>query len=209
MSTASPRKYYVLEDAIDIDGRWFLDGLYDSSGTQFDSRALRYGEYVDTGPPFVLPKSANGTPAIVTPPLKVSRRRDGVALDFTFADFDMPVVSIRVADILSRIAGRNIQRFPVVVDGEEGRYEIINVVPRVPCIDTVRSEIQWFQPGNKVRPDLAGAPEMITRLVIDPQRAEGHHIFRPDGWKVVIIVSDIVKQALDEALVSGVTFNRV
>jgi hypothetical protein len=88
-------------------------------------------------------------------------------------------------------------------------YEIINVIARPECIDTQRSEIEWYEPGNDIRPDLAGTPLMIAKLVIDSNRTDGHHILRPKDWEVVIVVSEILKSALEAANVTGVKFKPV
>jgi hypothetical protein len=102
-----------------------------------------------------------------------------------------------------------IQQIPVCVAAEGSGYSIINVVSRIDCIDAKRSEIDWFEEGDAVRPDLAGTPEMVSKLIIDPRRVRGHHIFRPQGWEVTIVISDVVKKALENANVTGVKFTHV
>lgn len=203
------RTYFEIVDDVDLRGRWFLNGLFDRSGTRFDSREFRYGIRVETGPPFNIGLYAEEKSVEVELPLRISLRREGNPIDFTFADFDVPVVTSNVATILASVAGENIQRVPVVVESRKEEYEIVNVISRVECIDKIASEIQWFEEGNDVRPDLAGKPEMITKLVIDSSQAEGYHMFRPKGWEVVVIVSDLVKDALEAACGSGIKFRAV
>jgi hypothetical protein len=130
-------------------------------------------------------------------------------LDITYADNDVPIVTVQVAELLSSISSKDIQRIPVKVDGHDEQYEIINLIHSPKCIDTKRSEIEWYEEGNDIRPDLAGTPEMITRLIIDPSRTQNHQIFRPDGWDVVVVASDDVKKAFESAGVSGVKFKKV
>jgi hypothetical protein len=145
----------------------------------------------------------------VTQPLRVSVSKVGRPLDFTFAAGEMPVVTTRVAELLSTIAGNDVQLIPITVAGMHDRYVIVNVTARVDCIDTRRSDIMWFEPGNDIRPDLAGTPQMITKLIIDSDRVYGHHMLRPEGWDLAVIVSHTVKQLFERAHVSGVLYTDV
>jgi hypothetical protein len=202
--------YYELLDDLYIESRWYLRRLVDNAGTELDARDFTYGIPVDLGPPLRVSAWDDETMIEVQEPLTVllDRKRPGSPIDFTFTNDNMPVVNSKVAKILA-LANADIQRVPVRVESRDDDYEIINVISRVDCIDTKYSVIQWFQPGNSVRPDLVGQPEMITKLVIDPMVAAGHHILRPTGWEVALIVSDQVKNALEAANVSGVRYRQV
>jgi hypothetical protein len=204
------RTYFTLDDDVYLEGRWFLNGLYDAAGTHLDSRDFTYGRPMNVGPPLQVSLWNDEKIIAIVPPLRVSRRRDGYPLDFTYADGDMPVVTTSVGNILASFAEADIQRFPVQIDQIRGDFEIINVVSLVDCIDVKRSEIQWFAEGNDVRPDLAGTPEMITKLIIDPNRVSNEcHVFRVEGWDIAVIVSDLVKNAIEDAGVSGIRFRQV
>ncbi|MGI8982210.1 MAG: imm11 family protein [Pirellulaceae bacterium] len=144
----------------------------------------------------------------VQPPLIVTVRSGVRPLDFTYASFDMPIVTANVAAILAAAGGLDIQRFPVLVDGQQGRHEIINVVSRVRCIDAERSDVMWWTEVDK-RPDKMGTAKMITNLTIDPRRVGKQQIFRPEEWDVAIIVSDVIRKSLERENVSGVTFREV
>jgi hypothetical protein len=205
------RTYFELLDDLDWEGRWYLNRLCDCAGTELDSREFRYGRALNLGPPIKAKAWKTGIPVEAQPPLRVllDPKREGEPLDFTFTNEDMPVVTSRVGAILASIAGGDIQRIPVLVEAREEPYEILNVVRVIDCIDTKRSEIQWFEPGNNVRPDLAGKPEMVTKLVVDPALVGEHHMFRIEGWEIVIVVSDVIRDAFERARVSGVGFRRV
>jgi hypothetical protein len=201
-------RYYELEDDLDMEGRWYLNGISDKEGIEFDSRDFTYGKHVDVGPPLRLSLNDEHDMVEVTPPLKVSLRRKGKSLDFTYADFDMPVVTAAVGQLLADIAGSDIQRIAVRVGSRKEEYDIINIISCVPCIDTKRSEIEWWTREDE-RPDKIGKPRMITRLVINQKSVSGANIFRPEGWEVVVVVSDKVRKALQEAKVTGVRFRNV
>jgi hypothetical protein len=194
-----------------LKGRWYLKDLFDSAGTEFDPRVFTYGKLVNAGPPLMISLYNEEKIAAVQAPLTVllDRKRRGKPLDLTFTNDDIPVATRKVADILSSLAATDIQRIPVRVESQDEDYEIINVIACVDCIDVERSDIEWYEEGNDVRPDLAGTPELITELVVDPKRTGNHHIFRLVGWEMTVVVSDLVKNALERARASGVRFDPV
>jgi hypothetical protein len=201
------RSHFQLVD-VEVPRRWYLNGLFDGTGRELDSRFFTYGFPVELVPSMRIPSYEDGTIIDALPPLQVGTKRRGKPLDFTFTTTDMPVVTAKTAALLSTVADEDIQRIPALLARLGEEYEIINVVSRVPCIDPVRSNIMWWTEADG-RPDKIGKPQMITKLVIDPERVIGHHIFRPEGWEVVVIVSDVVKEALEKARVSGVKFSKV
>jgi hypothetical protein len=200
-------RYFELRDDVEMPGRWHLNGLFDGSGRELDSRIFTYGTSISVQFPMRIPSFRDGTIIEAPPPLQVPPKRSGIPLDFTFASFDMPVVTARVAAILVALAGRDIQRIPVLAH-PECDSEIINVVSRVPCIDRTLSDIEWWTEADG-HPEMVGKPRMIIKLVIDKSHVPGCNIFRPEGWEVVIIVSDMVRNALEQEQVSGVKFVEV
>jgi hypothetical protein len=200
--------YYLLKDDVFVEGRWHLNGLYDANGVELDCRDFTYGSRIEIDPYIRVSSPHDDRIIDAKRPLKLFQSKEGRSLDFTFTDLDMPVVTVRIGMLLGRIADLDIQRIPVFINGD-GHYEIINVVSRVECIDTKRSEIMWWEKDNDIRPDLAGTPQMITKLLIDSSRVGGHHIFRPEGWDLAVIVSDILKTALETEGVSGIIFHDV
>jgi hypothetical protein len=202
------RTYFQIEHEFPESRRWYLNGLRDRAGNELDSRDFRYGVPVDTEPVFRLSSPRDGRMIDVVPPLFVSLRRKGPPLDFTLADFDVPVVTSRVAQLLASVAEADIQRFPVRVDGQAGDYEIVNVITRLRCIDLQRSDITYWTEEDGL-PDMVGRPQMIADLIIDPVLAEGHHLLRPDGWAVALVASDVVKQILEDERITGIRFRQV
>lgn len=202
------RSYYELIDDLEAEGRWHLWGLYDGAGVQLDEREFRYGNYLDPGPPLRVSMWNEDTIVDVAPPLRLCIDRGGTPLDFTFTDELMPVVTSRVADILAAVAGSEIQRFPVKVEAMEQEYEIINFVSRIRCIDEERSILDWWT-EEYGRPDLLGKALTIVKLVVDPSRIGVAQMFRLEESNIAIIVSDVVKQALEDARVSGIRFREV
>lgn len=80
----------------------------------------------------------------------------------------------------------------------------MNVITCLDCIDYHKSIITSYYPAN--HPDRPGKPRGVLYLVFDANRIGSHHIFRPKGWEVELVVSDTVKNALMEIGVTGVDF---
>ena len=181
------KAYFSVREDISLQRNWFLDRLFDGSGTELDSRAFTYGHPLVISPKLRVSSFNDHTIAKVSPPLRVSlfKKKKGEPLHFTFTNADVPVVRSHVGELLEAVAGAGIQRIPVLVEpGTEG-YEIINVVSLVDCMDTERSKSGWYCDGNDGLPNLADGPEVITDLAIDAKRAGDHHIFRVKGWHLL------------------------
>jgi hypothetical protein len=209
------RSYYELEDDVFIEGRWFLNGLFDSNGIELEARELRYGKPIDVRHPLRLRRCNSDQLIEVRPPLFVSRQRAGVPsdsqipIDFTFAGHDLPVVTKEVAELLEHTCREDIQRFPVIVEGAREEYDVINVVALLPCVDKLRSDVESWWTAADGRPDKLGHPKSINKLVVAAECAEGHHVFRLDGWRSIVIVSDLLKDMLEKKAVKGVRFKSV
>jgi hypothetical protein len=184
-----------------------LKGLWDSSGTKLDPREFCCGKSIDLHPKMTV-HSNGGHLLDVHFPLHIRLRNQGVALDFTFASFDMPVVSGEVAHLLLSIDPNSVQIFPVAIEGMRNDYYIANITSRLACLDVKRSDLEWWTEADS-RPDKVGKPKAIYELVIDPQLPSGHHLFRVEGWEIALIASDEVRKAFENAHVTGVNFHQV
>ena len=76
-------------------------------------------------------------------------------------------------------------------------YVVLNSTRTVPCLDEGRSQFVKWEAGSH-RADLLGQYRMVTELTIDvgivPSNA---HFFRIAGWRIALIVSEIVKDAME------------
>jgi len=105
------------------------------------------------------------------------------------------------------IAKSELQGFSARVDGYESKYQVANVATKIACIDAKKSEIDWW-PENPRRPDRKGKARAIFKLVLDPERASGRHVFRL-AEAGDIIVSNVLKNTLEQAKVTGIKFSVV
>ena len=120
----------------------------------------------------------------------------------------MPVVTPEICRSLASVAGEAVQCIPVIVDPSLERFEILNVLDLVECVDEERSEItKWTEDDG--RPDKIGHYRMITKLVLNEKKISDHRIFRVAGWEVALIVDENIKLSLERKKVSGIRFDAV
>lgn len=176
-----PGDYYQLLDDMAFPRRWFLKAPVGPEDREIDPRLFTAGRRLD-----------------VAGPLRIPLRRPGEALDFTLADFDMPVLRADFADALAEAAGDDFQRIPVTVQGSDGRFDVLNVLPLVRCLDEERSGVSYWTEADG-RPDKVGQYRMVADLRVRPEAVGPHRIFRVEGWKVALIVAEPVKRILEQA----------
>ncbi|QRK13690.1 hypothetical protein JQX13_19230 [Archangium violaceum] len=134
----------------------------------------------------------------------------GEALEFSLASFAIPVVHHRVVALFERLGlQKEVQFIPVEVEGQTEPWFILNALQIIRCIDDARCEevLYWLPEDN--RPDKLGQYRNVAGLKVDPMKIGEAHIFRPWGWKVVLIVSEHVKRALEQAGITGIKFLEV
>jgi hypothetical protein len=102
-----------------------------------------------------------------------------------------------------------VQFLPVEVENHPGPYFILNTLRTIRCIDDARcEEVQYWRPEDG-EPEKVGQYQSVVGLRIDPTKVEGAHIFRPWGWRVALLVSEDVKEALEREGITGTRFTEV
>lgn len=137
-------------------------------------------------------------------PIEVRISEVGHHVDFNVANFSIPIVSKRFADLIADLAPDDIQRISVAIDGNND-WEILNVLHCLPCIDFDRSVIDYGR-GDSSSSDLAEIgpkPKGIRLLIIDPAKARNRNVLRVENWRVPIIVSKNIKEAIEESGFTG------
>ncbi|MCP3137155.1 hypothetical protein LXT23_07380 [Pyxidicoccus sp. QH1ED-7-1] len=133
----------------------------------------------------------------------------GQVLEFTLDSFATPVVHERVVQLFERLGISEVQFIPVEVEGHEGPYFILNTLRTLRCIDDARcEEVQYWKPEDE-RPDKEGQYRSVIGMRIDPTKVGDARIFRPWGWSVALIVSEDLKQAMEDAAITGTKFEEV
>ncbi|WP_052518566.1 imm11 family protein [Archangium violaceum] len=142
-------------------------------------------------------------------PVRLSVKPSGGALDFSHA-MGIPIVHRRVVSLFERLGlQREVQFIPAQVEGQTEPWFILNALQVIRCIDDARSEeVFYWQPEDN-RPEKLGGYKNVRGLRVDPEKIGGAHILRPWGWKVVLIVSEYVKTAMEAEGITGIKFIEV
>ncbi|MCP3144186.1 imm11 family protein [Pyxidicoccus xibeiensis] len=189
-------RYFDLAENLYIPGRWYLDTPVDGQGQEAGSWLFTVGE----------PASS------VTEPLRVGLYRPGKALDYSCADAGaIPVVHARVASVLQALAPRDIQTYPIQVEGQLEPYAVINVTRIVKCIDDKASEyvVRRLPEDENDQPERAGEYRSVVGMRIDKSLVGDAKVFRPWGWTIVLVVSEDIKEALERTGATGMKFVEV
>ncbi|MFN0292429.1 imm11 family protein [Pedobacter helvus] len=182
--------YRILDDFESIPDRWYLGKV--SSGNEID-----IWKYVGIGDVEVSHED-----------LWVDVKKGRTPIDFTFCDFDLLVVNEKVKELLSP---EEIQFIPIKINGNLiiDSYYLAVTKKGVDCVDESKSLFDKWKEDDSVRPDKAGEYKTIYKLMIDPEKIQGEHFFRIKKYDVAIIISEKLKQKMEEKHIKGIKFKKV
>ncbi len=184
-----PRRFFRLFDDVYIPGRWHLGSPVDANGKEVDD----FG-YFTQGQ------------AVKDPgPLRMSYDVPGKPLDYSLGGVSVPVLHPRVAQVFTELAPDDVQLLPVEIEEQPEPYFILVVTRRIQCIDEQASEIERWTVEDGV-PEMVGQYRFVSKLRIDKSRIGNAHVFRPEGWEIVILVSEDIRAALERIQATGVKF---
>jgi hypothetical protein len=187
----SAMRYFKLSDDVEAPGRWDLGKIVNERAEVVVSGRLMKGTQQDF----------EG--------LKVPIRSPGLPTDFSHAAFGLPVVSTKLASILTALAPDDVQLIPVTVGSLPEQHFILNALRIEKCIDDAASEeVRYWLPEDG-RPEKVGTYRAVYGLRIDPTLVGAARVFRPWGWPVVLIVSEDIKEAMERAGITGASFKEV
>jgi hypothetical protein len=186
-------RYFQVRDDMRVPGRWILGDPLGEDGQEVTAWYFEEGHVLDG-----------------QSPLRLQQVQPGHALDFSLTPLTIPVVHEKVVSLFGRLGLRQqVQFIPAHVEGESEPYFILNALQLLRCIDDTRSErVEYWRPedGN---PEEVGQYRVVTGLRIDPSRVGAAHVFRPWGWYVALIVSEHLKQAMEQEGLTGTRFIEV
>ena len=186
-----PQRFFDLTEDMDVPYRWLLDTPVDSKGHEVFSWDFKQGK-----------------PVQVEGRLKIPIELKGRPLDFSGAGAKIPVVHVKVASMLSERAPGDVQLIPADVEGQPEPYFVLVATRLIRCIDEAASEVSFWKPEHGV-PDKVGHYMGVDRLRIDKTQVGHAKVFRPEGWEVVLIVSEDIKDALEQMGATGTLFEEV
>ncbi len=197
-------RYFKLYDDMSIPGRWDLRfPLFKDEGDSGSREDDDARELFDTW------RFNEGNVLEIERPIRLTMKPAGIALEFSEA-MGTPIVHRRVVSLFERLGlQKEVQFIPVEVEGQMEPWFILNALRIIRCIDDARcEEVLSWQPEDN-RPDKVGQYRNVAGLRVDPDKIGDAHIFRPWGWKVVLIVSEYVKQAMEAEGITGIKFLEV
>jgi hypothetical protein len=173
-------------------------------------RARRFGSFASsTGEEILLWDCRYGRTVEWVGPVHVKLLKDGLPLDLSANSQCTWIASPRARQVLESVAPAAVQYIPLNVPGGSEPYFIANIIKRVACLDEKMSLVERWQPNNPIRPDLVGQVSTVIDLHIDPARAAGEHLFRLDEKDFFTLVSKKLKEALEQAGITGLKFQSV
>lgn len=180
-------RYYRLYHELEIPGKWYL------------------GDIVTPERKEILPVTfTQGLPIAPMPELVIVPNVIGKPVDFTFQTFQVPVVSVVLAQVVEDHAPSALQRIPVTIAPDQTGFEILNVIRTLDCLDYENSSIEKFDELDPL--EQQGKIKIVSDLHIVRECAEGNHLFRLGEWKQPIIISETLKLALQENHFTGMAF---
>jgi hypothetical protein len=186
-----PKYYELVDDRISHD-RWHLGSPLDENGEAIDPWQFDEGKLLDLG---CIPRFPVDIP--------------GRPLDFCWAAFSILVAHERFTRLFKSLDVEGVQFIPAQVEGHAGPWYILNALRVIRCIDDARStEVQYWKPEDE-QPEKVGEYRAVHGMRIDPSKVGDARIFRPWGWRVALIVSEDIKQAIESAGLSGARFVEV
>ncbi|MBK8254537.1 MAG: hypothetical protein IPK82_17955 [Polyangiaceae bacterium] len=185
-------RYFDLSDDTGALHRWHIGEVRDETGHE--------------------PRLKSGSHMATTGPLLAKVHYDGPALEFCLTSLSVPVTTKRLAAVMVNLAGGDLQVIPLqVITPRASSVErvVLNAIRKIRCLDEDRSKFtKWTV--NDHRADLAGQYRQVTKLVVNPTAIPPDvHIFRIEGWEVALIVSETLKNAMEQAGCHGAVFQDV
>lgn len=124
--------------------------------------------------------------------------------DYLQGAVSIPVISEQFRTIVAEYEPEKVEFYPVEIicdeeDGVDHSYSFMNILDNVDCFDRTRSQFS----ADDLMPAVIWS---IEHLVIDESVIRGRHIFRMVDFETLIFVSGALRQAIEKAELSGVSF---
>jgi hypothetical protein len=124
------------------------------------------------------------------------RRNRGKPVDITGMMGHGLAFSDRAVEVLMPLIGDVIELLPLVHDGP-GRFQVVNMLDIVDCLDEDRSTIDRYSDG-----DIAS----VKKYVFKPGSTDGHHLFKCKQFDLHNLVSAEFKALVEEKGLVGAYF---
>jgi hypothetical protein len=185
------QRFFRLADDVYVPRRWHL-------GTPTDSEGRKVHDWDFT----------RGSPVHVEGRLKIPIKTAGKPLDFAEAGLGIPVVHVKVASMLAELAPGDVQIIPADIEDQSDQYLVLVATRLIRCIDEKASRILFWTHEDGV-PHKVGKYRDVRDMRIDKRNVGNAKVFVPEGWEVVLLVSEEIKDALERMGATGTRFEEV
>jgi hypothetical protein len=185
------QRFFDLADDLYVPHRWYLATPIDSQG-----RKVHDWDFL------------RGAPVRVDGRLKIPIKIAGRPLDFSWALLSVPVVHVKVASMLADRASDDVQLVPADIEGQPDQYFVLVATRLIRCIDEKASRILLWTHEDGA-PHKVGKYRDVRDMRIDKVKVGNAKVFRPEGWSSALIVSEDIKNALEDMGVTGARFAEV
>jgi hypothetical protein len=190
-------RYYKMMDDVHVPGRWYLTDPTDRQGRKLGDLLIQ------------------SKPLRIDGPIRLGFSRyaqRGKPVDYCELSAEVvPVVHGRVVEVFTEHARADVQVFPAEIEGQPDQFWVVNITRKIKCIDEGRSErVELYTSADgELFAHRIGEYQSVRGLRIDPTKVGDAKVFRPWGWHVAVIVSEEIKQALEQIGTEGVRFEEV
>lgn len=138
--------------------------------------------------------------------------------DFPVTSDDIPVYSPRLMALMDQEGVEDIQFLPLRVKHRHGAqevfdYHIANYLKVIDCLNRQKSNFQVWTEDNLLfwqkRPWMLGTFRDVQRPILDVTRIGRVPVFRLWGWEVMVVIRGDIKQAIEDAGITGCRFTEV
>jgi hypothetical protein len=185
-------RYFELRSNMRVPGRWVLKSPVDEHGQEVDPWQFSEGRLLSLRSRLRLPVSLPGS-----------------ELDFSLSGLGVVIVHERFVRLFERLGIQDVQFIPARVEAHAEPYFILNALRIIRCIDDARcEEVRYWMPEDG-QPEKVGEYRVVAGMRIAPTQVGDARIFRPWGWTVALVISEELKQALEQEGITGTKFIEV
>jgi hypothetical protein len=138
--------------------------------------------------------------------------------DYPFATDLLSVYSPRRRSLMEDLRINEIQYLPLRIKRQDGEkevygYSIANYLRVIDCLNREKSVYQVWTKDNLLywekRTNMIGTFRDVTNAVLDFDKIGDAKIFRLWGWETMVVLREDVKQAIEEAGITGCEFYKI
>lgn len=168
---------FRFKDTKTAGGAWMLDGPL-APGRDFNHGFATSGKRIKPAP-YTAKMAVKGKP-----------------IDISVTLIDALIVRTKVADLFSKLDAASIQRVPISVEGSKERFEILNVLSKVPpkqLLASIKGSKLPVSQGSLGKPKIALTGPALTVVVVNRDVADALTAAGTTGIKLVPLERDDLK----------------